>query len=86
VKLLEWEQRQTTDDHGTREKPARIETVWVAYDRQGFEWMVAQHDDGTWNWFRCNEEGDPVMGETDHKTSESALAAANARAERVLRE
>jgi hypothetical protein len=85
MKPLEWEQRQTTDDHGTRDRPAMIETVWVAYDRDGYEWMVAPHDDGTWNWFRCDPEGNPVIGETDHKTSESALQGANARAELVLK-
>lgn len=83
--ILDWEERRTSDDHGTADAPAVFETVWVAYDPEGLEWLVAPHDDGTFNWFRCAENGDPMTGETDHPTAESARAAAEARAVKLFR-
>lgn len=82
---LEWEARNTSDDHGTRERPALIERVLVAYDAEGLEWMVAPHDDGTWNWFRCDSTGNPIAGETDHKTEADARAAADARHAKIFK-
>lgn len=84
MNALRWEQTRVTDDHGTRAQPARIETVWVAHDDDGGEWMVAPHDDGTWNWTRAADDGEMLELGTDFASPELARQAAESRAAELL--
>jgi hypothetical protein len=73
--ILRWTQRRTSDDMGSRERPALVETIYIAH-AAGFEWMVAPHDDGTWNWFMLDDKGEPQSFETDFPDADAAKAAA----------
>lgn len=81
--LLRWEQRRVSDDHGTPSKPAMVEHVYISR-AAGFEWMVAKHDDGTWNWFMLDGRGEPQAFQTDFATAEAAQAAAELAAAQEL--
>lgn len=81
--LLRWEARRTSDDQGTRDRPALVETVYIAR-AAGFEWMVAPHDDGTWNWFMLDSRGEPQLFETDFADADAAKAAAELAAAQEL--
>lgn len=79
--LLDWQPTETRDDQG---RGATRELCYVAHDREGCEWIVARHDDGTWNFMRWDGET-PLAAGMDHASSDAALAAANAYAATVLR-
>lgn len=80
---LVWEQRRVSDDHGSPAAPAMVEHVFIAR-AAGFEWMVAKHDDGTWNWFMLDSRGEPQLFETDFATAEEAKASAELAAAKEL--
>lgn len=83
AQLLRWEQRRVSDDQGSAQKPAMVETVYIAR-AVGFEWMVAKHDDGTWNWFMLDSRGEPQLFETDFPDADAAKASAEKAAAQEL--
>jgi len=81
--LLRWEQRRVSDDQGSPARPAMVEHVYIAR-AVGFEWMVAKHDDDSWNWFMLDGRGEPQAFQTDFPTAEAAQAAAKLAAAQEL--
>jgi hypothetical protein len=78
--LLDWQEARIKDDLGLN---AVSEICFVAHDAEGLEWIVAPHDDGTWNWTRW-DAGTPISMGVGQDAAE-ALAAANAHAVNVLK-
>jgi hypothetical protein len=78
--MLDWRAQTLSDDMGPG---ARREEVLTADDEDGCEWMVAPHEDGTFNWMRM-QGGELLELACDFPTAAAARAAAEDYARKVL--
>ncbi len=72
---MKWQGAVASDDFAGR----NAEQVFTAPGAHGFSWLVAPHDDGTWNLFRRNPAGEIVDYVFDFPTSDAARAEADER-------